>query len=73
MFQRRIAIGSQGYPFSLTDRQYAGGLCPVTERLYYKELLEFEICSYQLADKDMDYVINAFHKVYENKDDLAGI
>jgi perosamine synthetase len=73
MFQRRIAIGSQGYPFSLTDRQYAGGLCPVTEHLYYKELLEFEICSYQLADKDMDYVINAFHKVYENKDDLAGI
>jgi dTDP-4-amino-4,6-dideoxygalactose transaminase len=70
IFQRRIAIGSQGYPFNLTERQYINGLCPVTERLHYKELLEFFVCSYQLAGKDIDKVINAYHKVYENKDEL---
>jgi dTDP-4-amino-4,6-dideoxygalactose transaminase len=70
-FQRRIAIGRDGWPFTLTDRSYARGLCPVAERLYEREILEFAICSHALAAPDLDRVIAAFHKVFARLDALA--
>jgi len=70
IFQRRIAIGNKGYPFNLTERQYGPGLCPVTERLNQCELLEFHICSFELDGEDMDKVIQAFQKVYANRNIL---
>ncbi len=65
-FQKRIAIGRDGWPFTLTDRTYERGLCPVAERLYQQELLEFCICCFALDDREMDLVVHAFHKVFEN-------
>jgi dTDP-4-amino-4,6-dideoxygalactose transaminase len=65
-FQRRIAIGRQGWPFTLTDRTYAKGLCPVAERLYEKEILEFCICSFALSDTEQAGVAHAFEKVFGN-------
>lgn len=70
-FQRRIAIGRQGWPFTLTDRTYGEGLCPVAERLFKKEMLEFCICSYALSEMEQAGVIRAFHKVFGNLAALA--
>ena len=38
---KRIAIGREGWPFTLTDRKYERGLCPVAEDWYMNSLLEF--------------------------------
>jgi len=72
-FQKRIAIGRDGWPFTLTDRTYQRGLCPVAERLYERELLEFCICCFALEDGELGLVIDAFHKVFENLPALRGL
>ena len=65
-FIKRIAIGRDGWPFTLTNRKYSKGLCPVAEDLYKNSLLEFCICSYRLDSKDLKKSIDVFHKVFEN-------
>ena len=70
-FQRRIAIGSKGWPFTLTERQYLKGMCPIAEDLFERSLLEFCICSYSLKEPDQADVIKAFHKVFTALPDLA--
>lgn len=69
-FQKRIAIGRCGWPFSLTDRTYGSGLCPVAERLQNYEVIEFATCSYRLNDPEMDLVIKAIQKVFQNLEKL---
>ena len=66
VFQERIAIGRDGYPFNLTQRTYKRGLCPTTERLYEHEVLMFEPCAYQLEDADLRDLVAAFQKVHSN-------
>jgi len=70
-FQRRIAIGRDGFPFNLTERTYSKGLCPVAERMHESELLEFCICSFDLSPTETDGVIEAFQKVFGQIDELA--
>jgi perosamine synthetase len=70
-FQRRVAIGRNGWPFTLTERRYDMGLCPVAERMDEHELLEFCSCSYQLKQDELTHVIEAFRKVYCQLDVLA--
>ena len=69
-FKKRIAIGRGGWPFTLTKRKYEKGLCPVAEDLYENSLLEFCICSYKLDSNDLNKSIDAFHKVFENLDQI---
>lgn len=70
-FQRRLAIGRDGFPFTLSDRTYARGLCPVAECYHDRELLEVGVCSYELDDDDVAGVIAAFEKVFNNLSDLS--
>ena len=70
-FQQRIAIGRHGWPFTLTEQFYEKGLCPIAERMYEHELIEFCICSYQLKEEELTNVIKAFHKVYGQLDALV--
>ncbi len=49
LFQQRMATGSNGFPFSLSDRQYKKGLCPIVERMHFEELLGFVSCTYNLT------------------------
>ncbi len=72
-FQNRIALGREGFPFNLSDRTYVEGLCPVTERLYASEMLIFLVCSYDPSDAQIDQIVAAFHKVYENRQDLMHV
>lgn len=70
-FQQRIAIGRQGWPFTLTERRYEKGLCPVAERMDEHELIEFCTCSFQLKEEELTNVIKAFQKVYSQLDSLV--
>jgi dTDP-4-amino-4,6-dideoxygalactose transaminase len=67
VFQRRIAIGRDGWPFTLTERQYGPGLCPVAERMDCKEIMCFETCTYRIDDALTDRLIEAVQKVHSNR------
>lgn len=72
-FQRRRAIGRDGFPFTLTDRIYGPGLCPNCESLYERELLGYPICAYTLSEEIVEKLIEAFHKVHAERDALAAM
>lgn len=64
VFQQRCAIGREGWPFTLTDRNYEPGMCPVAEALYHEELLFFNVCAYALSEQEQQDVIRSFKKVF---------
>jgi dTDP-4-amino-4,6-dideoxygalactose transaminase len=74
MYQRRIAFGSSGFPWSYPSWQgsvdYSPGSCPVVERLYYRELMCTDVCHAQVTDDDLMDVVRAFEKIYSNIDEL---
>ena len=70
-FRERTAVGGEGFPFTLSNRTYPEGLCPVCERMHEFEVLEFLICSFDPDATQTQHLINAFHKVYERRDELA--
>ncbi len=74
LFQKRIAIGRDGFPF--TSPQYKGnvsyekGICPVTEMLFEKEMVTHEFMRPPATHEDMDDVVRAFQKVYDLRSEL---
>jgi perosamine synthetase len=66
-FRKRIAIGSGGWPFTLTKRRYEAGMCPVAERMWETDLLEFGNCSFAPDAGQLQQMADAIHKVYENR------
>lgn len=73
IFQKRIAIGREGFPFTLTNRSYGKGLCPVAERMHEKEILELQVCSWAFEPAEMQSVIDAFEKVYAQRHALNAL
>ena len=69
-FQQRIAIGHDGWPFTLSDRDYAKGLCPVAERMYERELICFETCAYDVNEENAQKLVDAVRKVHTNRSAL---
>jgi perosamine synthetase len=74
MYQRRIAYGSRGFPWSSDicrrSVDYRKGICPVAEQLHESTYVSFEMCLPDLDDTDVDRIIEAFHKVWHHLDDL---
>jgi dTDP-4-amino-4,6-dideoxygalactose transaminase len=77
MYQERIAFGSDGYPFTYPgykgEVSYAQGICPVTERMHFQELMFTNVCHAGIQEQDLDDFVAGFHKVYEHLDDLRGV
>ncbi|HZR76039.1 DegT/DnrJ/EryC1/StrS family aminotransferase [Bradyrhizobium sp.] len=71
LFQKRIAIGRDGFPFNLGNRTYALGDCPVVEAMYERSLLQFQPVSWDADDEQVDMLIEAFHKVHRHASVLA--
>jgi len=71
VFQRRMAMGREGFPFSLTDRTYPEGLCPVAEDLHQNRLLGFETCTVDLDDALRCLCAEALVKVHDGLGGLA--
>lgn len=67
VFQRKCAIGRDGFPFNLGNPSYQAGLCPVAERMHDQELIVFEPCRYAVRKDVTAGLIRALHKVYDNR------
>lgn len=72
LFRKRIAIGRAGWPFTLTNRTYHDGLCPVAERLH-DQLILFEPCRWDVDDAMAERLVEAFRKVHAHRDELRAL
>jgi perosamine synthetase len=74
LYQERIAFGRDGFPFTYHGYKgtvsYDRGICPVAEKMYYDNLMYTDICHAGVTQRDLDDVVDAFHKVLENLDEL---
>lgn len=73
LFQKRMAVGREGYPFSQSQVQYPKGLCPVCERMHFAELMAYEPTCWDVDDDTAALLVQAFRKVHERRADLAGL
>lgn len=71
IFKERVAIGSKGFPFTLTNRSFGPEQCPVAERLYEKEFIGLECCAYDVDADASEMMVTAFRKVYSGREELA--
>jgi len=74
LYQRKIAYGSQGFPWSsaLCRREvsYAKGICPVAESLNDSTYLGFGLCVYDLGPDDIALIVASFRKVWSHLEGL---
>jgi dTDP-4-amino-4,6-dideoxygalactose transaminase len=74
MYQQKMAYGSNGFPWTSDichrDVNYSKGICPVAEELNDSTYLGFGMCVYDLSNEDIDLIIKAFKKVWNNLDAL---
>jgi dTDP-4-amino-4,6-dideoxygalactose transaminase len=70
MYQQKIAYGQNGFPWTsdICKREvsYAKGICPVAEQLQDLNFISFSMCAYELSANEIDQVIEAFHKIWNN-------
>jgi dTDP-4-amino-4,6-dideoxygalactose transaminase len=75
MYQKKIAYGSNGFPWTLKETRqgidYAKGICPVAETLHEKTFIGFQMCVHDLSNNDIDLIVSAFKKVWDNLDNLS--
>lgn len=74
VFQQKIAYGSKGFPWTSSichrDVDYRKGICPVAEWLHDESYIGFQMCMHEMSDAEVDLMIAAFHKVWDQLDDL---
>lgn len=75
MYQKRIAHGHRGYPWSAPFYQgsvsYAKGICPVAEDLQDRRCMVMSMCLYDYSAQDLDLIAAAFRKVWDGLDRLG--
>lgn len=74
MFQQLLAYGNEGFPFKgpQVDRviSYPKGLAPVCERMHFEELMTTPLCRFPLSESDIDDLVTAIKKVWDNRREL---
>jgi perosamine synthetase len=74
MYQKKMAYGSKGFPWSSDvckrDVNYQVGICPVAEELHDSTFLGFAMCLHDLSEADVDLIISAFRKVWNELESL---
>jgi len=75
MYQKKIAFGSKGFPWtsdiSKREVNYEKGICPVAEELQDQSYMGIFMCMKELRDEDVDLIVKAFEKVWNQLDQLA--
>ncbi|MBF0254444.1 MAG: DegT/DnrJ/EryC1/StrS family aminotransferase [Candidatus Omnitrophica bacterium] len=67
MYRRGRVFERSRFPFDFgrkTPARYPKGLCPRTEALHAKGLILTALCRYPLTTRDMQDVVDAFHKIH---------
>ena len=74
MFQKKIAYGDKNFPWSYKHARkninYKKGICPNAELLNDKEYIGFEMCKSQLSKKELEMLVKAFNKIWNNISEL---
>ena len=74
MFQKKIAYGKNNFPWSADfvkrEVNYNKGICPIAEELHDKSFIAYNNCHYDLSEKDIKLIGNAFVKVFSNIDQI---
>lgn len=74
VYQKRIAFGNDGFPFTYPGYKgkvsYDLGICPVTERMHYEEVIFTNICHAGIGRCDLDDVVGAFEKILSEAHEL---
>lgn len=67
LYQRKIAFGSKNFPWSLNKRKisYKKGICPKSEDLEEKMIIDFKLCLFDLTPRDIDKIAAAFERVWK--------
>jgi dTDP-4-amino-4,6-dideoxygalactose transaminase len=77
MYQKKIAYGSKGFPWSSEickrDVVYDKGICPIAENLHDKSYFGYEMCLHELDDDDVDLIVSAFRKVWNQLSTLSSV
>ena len=71
LFQNKLMSDLLGRQATKSENRYEKGICPVVERINEEELIIFEPCAYSLNIKEIDLLIEAIHKVYALRKELA--
>lgn len=74
IYQHKIAYGKKGCPWTCEkyrgDVDYSEGICPVTEKTHKDILITHELMHHNMTKKDLNDVVAAFQKVWENVNEL---
>jgi perosamine synthetase len=74
LYQNKQVYGDSHFPFEPPyykgNVSYDKGICPVTESLHYEKLFTNELMHPPFTKDDLNDVVNAFHKVAENINEL---
>lgn len=73
IYQNKRIYKNTSYPFDLVQpmtQDYKYGLCPVTEKMYEKELLLADICRLPFTENDIKQFIDAIKKIKQNINQL---
>jgi len=70
VFQQRQSIGSSGDPLVNAWQSFEPGLCPVVEDLHFQRLVTHEFIVPSMQESDIDDVVRAFEKVWDQRDTL---
>ncbi|PIR83417.1 pyridoxal-5'-phosphate-dependent protein [Candidatus Kaiserbacteria bacterium CG10_big_fil_rev_8_21_14_0_10_56_12] len=65
LFQKRQAFNKTHFPFDYQGmtQDYRKGICPVTERMHYAELIGTDVCQYPYTNAHIDAFVDAVHEV----------
>ncbi|MDQ3194202.1 MAG: DegT/DnrJ/EryC1/StrS family aminotransferase, partial [Bacteroidota bacterium] len=70
IYQQRIHKCSFNCPRYEGNVSYEKGLCPVTEKMFFEEVFTHEYMRPGFSKSDLEDVVNAYYKVYENAAEL---
>ncbi len=70
LYQNKIAYGKSGFPWNSDVYKgtvnYSKGICPVAEELTNSRYLGMGMCHYNYSEDEIDLIIHAFQKVWNN-------
>lgn len=74
MYQKKTLYGEVGCPFRCPfyggNVSYESGICPVAERMHYRELIYGDYCHAKMSNRDVEDIAEAIRKVHRHRSEL---
>ena len=69
MYKKKIAYGINNFPwksvFNKKIYNYNKEKLPIAEEMHKKKFFAIELCLYDLNERDTNYIVNCFKKVWK--------